>query len=760
MLRAAALVAILAAPSLLPAISPVLRAQPQDQPQGRNAAAVTLRLGGPPAAASVGFACVSARGPEVLAVGRRWRAAFGRGDVEFRPALGRHAPRALPLRLALAGIRRGATAVPAALETDARRVDEERRTVTFVRQGGAVLERYEARPDGCELTFTFAAPPPGEGDLVVELAVETDLPAAEAAGPGLRWHEPGLGGVTLGAVTGVDAAGAEVAGTVRRTDRGVELALPGRFVDDAAYPLVLDPLIGPAIDSLPGFDNDFPDVAHEPSSDSFCVVWTLFSGGGQSDVVGAVYRRSDLGRAYAFAVNQNGAEYDPRVAAIGGMGVYVLAWSNVTGPASGVLLTCMALEPLGGLGSPLYAIAGPGNVSDARLSGEATPFDDDCPVVWDDAALGVCGSTITVFHDLTLGIPAPVVIGGGADAHEVAISKQGGGQGLHLVTWVDRPPGLPGWVRAQVVDHDMTLIGTGAWIQDAPLDAARPAVDGDGSLFLFAWQQQERAVPAATDVHGRMVTLGPGGITSLGPVLDLAVYPTFLDGAPDVGLLGDKFGLVYQSGIAGSPWVDDVFFRTVERSGAPCGDELQVDLTAGHAFEHAPRIVGRRDGDHAAQADDGLVVFADQGGTTADSDVGLQRVESMGAGGAVVDAGGGCGGAAVAGLCAVHGPCALGNDDFEIELFGAATLAVPFLGIGFPGPVLTCGVCALTDPWVFQFAPNVAGTARATLPLPCEPKFLGVTVEMQWVTFQVAYVGCPQAPGLAASNRVHATLDY
>jgi hypothetical protein len=44
--------------------------------------------------------------------------------------------------------------------------------------------------------------------------------------------------------------------------------------------------------------------------------------------------------------------------------------------------------------------------------------------------------------------------------------------------------------------------------------------------------------------------------------------------------------------------------------------------------------------------------------------------------------------------------------------------------------------------------------------VPGGPGLVGVAIEFQFATFNVNYVGCPLAPGLAASNIVRATLDY
>jgi hypothetical protein len=705
------------------------------------------------AGARAGFVAVDPRGAEVVATGSNWRAVFDDRGFTFLPALGKRAPRAYPLHCRLESIRRDGEQPPADAAPPLRQHDK--RGVTFAR--GTVTERYAARPADLEQSFVFAERPAGQGDLVVRLAVATDLPAADAADGGLRWAVAGIGGVALGAVTGIDADGRRVPGCARRAGTAVELVLPAAFVDGSRYPLVLDPTFGTAIDAFPNADCDFPDAAYDPYTDAYCVVWTMYFGGSSSAAIGSVYRASDLANAYAFQVGQAGDQDNVRVANINGTGMFVMVWANYANNA--IEISGLALDPGQAYASYIFSLAGPGAVYTPAIGGEATPFGNSAVVIWNDATYGVVGSTVTVDFSLNVSLGNPVLIGGGATAYEPTISKQGGGPGLYVIAWADRPAGLPGWIRAQVVDYSLNVLGPGVWIENNTQNAARPAVDGDGFLFFIAWDEQELANPASTDVLGRCLTVSQAGITTQGPVLPVAAYPRDVDGGADVAVLGDKFGVVYQSAALNSLYTDDVYFRPFARNGTPIGREIYVDLTAtGHyVFEHGPRLVSRRDGDYATAADDGLMVFADQDTTTIDSNVGLQVVGAMGAGGPVQDLGGGCG---PGGLMTGNGAFALGNVDFEYQLYGVGPLAIPFLFLGFGGPPLQCGVCTVTDPFAVVFFANTAGTAIAALPLPGDPILFGLTVEAQWVTLNVAYVGCPTAPGVAASNRLQAQLGY
>ncbi|MBL8753286.1 MAG: hypothetical protein JNK15_08300 [Planctomycetes bacterium] len=704
-----------------------------------------------PAHATREFAGVSTFGGGVTAVARRYRAAIGDRDVTFQPLLGKDAPRAHMLRLTTSAITRGDTVLLDARSAATPERRHDRSTATLRWPG--IDERYVARPDGLKQSFVFAEPPRGRGDLEVHLALETTLTREPGA---FVWHAENGPAVTLGDVVGIDARGVRCMGQLQPTPTGVKLVLPGSFVDGATYPLELDPLIGAPFQALAGADADFPDVAYDAYSDTFCVVWTQFFANGSVGVVGSVWDADTWAFGYAFGVNQTGDEDSVRVTNIAGTGLFVMVWVNYG--QSGQSICGLAFEPTQAQATSVFTIDGPGPLSSPVLSGEATLFDDDCLVAWLDSSYGLIGCSVAIDQNLQVS-GTPIVQLGGINAREPAISKQGGNPGMHLVTWVDRPPGLPGRVRAQVVDHDMNLVGAGVFVQNVPQDCGYPAVDGDGFKFLVAWEEQEVVNPSSADVRGRILTVGSNGVTSLSGVLDLEAQPNRIDFAADVARLGDKFGVCCMTTSGALPYDDDAWFRVVSGTGALVGPPLRLEVTPGtqYRYEHGPRLIGRCAGDAQLNVDDGLCVFADQNVSTYDSDVGLQPIEAMGNGGPITDLGGGCG---PGGLASSPGPASLGNTALALELFGASPLAVPFLFLAPAGPTLPCGVCTVVQPLSVSFVPNTAGSATFPFAIPGAPALVGVAFDFQYVSFNVLYVGCPAVPGVAASNIVRVTLDY
>jgi len=685
-------------------------------------------------------------------VAKSYRATFGERSVVFQPALGKDAPAAHTIELGLIEIRRGDQLILRADDATPAR-DHTRTTVTY--QWPSASERFETRPIGLKQSYVFAQRPAGDGDLTVRLAVESTLAAQDADGS--QWRDPHGLGVDIGEVLGIDANGDRCTGSKRLVDGKLELSLPAQFVESARYPIELDPLISTATQALAGTDNDFPDVAYDAASDTYCVAWTQFLGGGQTQIVGSVWLASPVSFGYAFSITQPGDEDSVRVTNIAGLGLFVLVWVNYE-PA-GNWISGMALEPTQAVASNVYPIDGPFDVYAPAVSGEATVLDDDCLIVWMDSSLGLLGCSLTI--DLQLqATTTPLQSIATGDVSEPAISKQGGNIGMHVVTWTYRPLGGPGWIRAQVVDHDMNLVGPAAWVQNTPQNAGFSAVDGDGFKFLVTWEEQETGNPSTTDVLGRILTVGSGGITSVGGQLDLSVRPNMFDYAPDVAMLGDKFGLAYMVADPAALFDDDSYVRVLSPSGSPIGDEWVLDVTPGinYPYEHAPRLIGKRAGDPSTPDDDGLVVFADQNtSATYDSDIGLQAIEAMGPGGTIVDLGGGCG---PGGLAATAGPASLGNADMPMELYGAESLAIPFVLLGMPNARINCGVCSFVDPTNAWFVPNTAGTAITSMPIPGDPNLIGFAFDFQFASFNVLYVGCPALPGVASSNIMRVTIDY
>lgn len=206
---------------------------------------------------------------EVRAGGPDYAARFTADGVTYLALSHQHGVDAASLRFRFAAVARGgcdhlvraANAVPTVAGQE----------VHY--EHGGVREVYAAQVDGIEQSFVIAQRPDGEGDLVVRGEITTDLPVTAASAGGLCFERDGRG-VTFGAVTGVDANGARMPGTLHLRGNSLELTLPAAFVEHAAYPLTVDPLIGSAftVGNVAGVDDDVPAIAYDSTTSRYFVV--------------------------------------------------------------------------------------------------------------------------------------------------------------------------------------------------------------------------------------------------------------------------------------------------------------------------------------------------------------------------------------------------------------------------------------------------------------------------------------------------------
>ncbi|MEM7305829.1 MAG: hypothetical protein AAF682_04130 [Planctomycetota bacterium] len=256
--------------------------------------------------------------------GPGYRVDFDARGASFVPALGATAQRTYPLSFELESVTVGDVRLDlAAVEPIA--ADD---AVEYHR--GGLVERYALGSKGVEQSFRFDALP-ARGDIVVRGRLATDLPLASADPlDGLRFEERGLGGVSFGGVTGIDAEGNAARGWVRLEGDRVELGLPADFVRDAALPLVLDPLIGTLFDVNDGGPDDTEvDVAYE--NNRYLVVWTRTFAAGDTEIRGQRVNTDGTLAGGLLLISTSDENTAPSVGASGNNGLYLVAWEHREG---------------------------------------------------------------------------------------------------------------------------------------------------------------------------------------------------------------------------------------------------------------------------------------------------------------------------------------------------------------------------------------------------------------------------------------------
>jgi hypothetical protein len=558
-------------------------------------------------------------------------------------------------------------------------------------------------------------------------------------------------------VTGIDADGDTVRGGLRLVDGELELSLPAEFVDTATYPLLLDPLFGVEF-QLGVNDDGEADVGYQHAVGNYLVAWKRRYSAFDHDVYAQFVDAASNPLGAPIWVDATvDVSQRPRVGSVPGSNRYLIVYEQGPSPFGPFALVCRTLEPGGVLGAKT-PITTAGNCRHVAVGSEVTTADDDVMVVYrTDSGIELREVTVP-----PAGVPvasAPVVLVNSTAAAEPEISRSGGPLGHWMVVF-SVATAADSELGACVVDRNRAVLAPyGVPFTNNGVDDVHPAVDGDGSTFVVVYQQAEAPGSNLGDIRGARLQFTGSSIGRQALDVAIAVLPNHDERRPHTAWLGPKHCVVFQETVSGTN--TGIGAWMVDDTCVPCNQRIALDglnPTSARNREHSPRVGGRWQFAQNGVFDDGYIAFteADDAPPFAGSIV-CQRVEALGNGQAPVQVGAGCGNGGTA-FVGGGSPFVIGSQYFGFYVNGLAAGAAPFLSIGFPGPTLPCGGCTLTDPLSFMFVPAVGGAASSPYQVTCDPGFVGVTFEFQWVSFLTSASPCPAAPGLSASNRLQITL--
>jgi len=315
-----------------------------------------------------------------------------------------------------------------------------------------VEEVYIAREDGIEQVFHVKAPLSSkEVDLVLTVALETELrPAAAREGIGF-FDAKGCKVATYGAVTVFDAKGKEITFLPELREGHIALVVPRAFLKDAAYPVTVDPLIG----------SDF----------AIC--------------------------------NQGDGQYHPAIAFDGNN--YLVVWEDNRFGVNDLDIRGQLVTTGGVLVGENFYIC---NESHHQYE-PAIAFDgNNYLVVWEDdrnASTDIYGQRVT---------KAGFLLGGNFyicnESHhqyEPAIAFDGNN---YLVVWEDDRFGVNDTdIYGQRVTTDGGLLGGNFYICQPPNNQYRSAIAFDGNNYLVVWEDRRNA---SRDIYGQRVSAVGGRV--------------------------------------------------------------------------------------------------------------------------------------------------------------------------------------------------------------------------------------------------------
>ncbi len=712
-----------------------------------------------------GATALQADGDGLLALGWDYRARITAQGLHYTPALGTAALATQHLALSLVDVRRGDTIAFAPAMRPAAAIASERRAVI---EHGDFVERFDVTPAGIELSLSFSVPPRGYGDLVVRYRLDTSLTAQPQQGESLSFLLADLGGVSIGGVTGLDAAGDHTRGSLQVVGDCLELRLPAAFVDSAQYPLVLDPLVGTQfLASVTPNSYSQSDVAYDVTADCYLVVYRKALSNVSMEIRGNFV--SSAGVPFGSLLAIAGAPYlaSPKVADLNLRDTFVVGYLQASSLFAFTELRARTVAAgvnfLGGVlvvDSPVTAM---------DLAGDNTTTGDAALFLYAKDA-GGGNSTVELTRATVSGLAATPVFAGrntvdtpNTPVPYVAISKSNPSTSPYELAWVASDPSFGNVLFSRVCLRNGGLPGATLALDPGlgNFHSGVVDVDGDGSSFSFAYEYVD-AVTGEADVWVAAVGANSAGAQSFFGYFEVDTTVGTQQVQPAIAWSRYKFVVLYASQLLPGTYNFDLKGSERALDGTACGPTftlLGVNSSLTRSIEFQPAIASKIGG--GGTTDEALLTFteADDSPPFA-SDVVASRFQALGPGGAITLQGSNCG---VPGTIGVVGPAAVGNTDFRVTLSGAPPTALPFLLWSLPGGETACGPCSLSNPLSALFLVPTAGTASYAFPLPCNfASYVGVTLQAQWALFGSGQNPCPNFPGLGISfsQRLRFTIAF
>jgi len=663
---------------------------------------------------------------------------FVANGVEFTPALPT-AERLHPMTMTVTGYGRGSAEIPAGdglLSTDGF-------TANYRRAG--FVESYEHRLDGLKQSFTFTQLPAGAGDLVVSMDVATDLQPL-VVGNGLNFLQGDIG-ISIGEVVGIDANGARCTGSMMFEGGSLEMRLPATFVNNAALPLVLDPLVGTEFNVSTAWNDTDHDVAYDADNNLYCVTWRRFFSATSYGMRGQ--RVDDAGNLIGgfFGISTLGGFGTPRVCNVATEDVFLCVYSfggDILGRAIQATATTVSVSTEAVIRDTADTLTNP------DVGGESV-FDNEGICVWQNATTGeIVAKQVNVDGDVTPPTISPfagvVVVGDIAATwsnNSPRISSSGGTTGNHCIVWNRQFTTAPETtIRAAIVNRNLGVLEDFIGVTNSPDgDSDLPSVDGDGLNWIVAWENEATPASGDNNVQARAIGLNTN-----------ATAPN--QGFLASGIVDVEAGINDDERVANVCWMGNSVLITYEDETPTAGDydvfaqpvdiftALDCDvrsLVAAAGGDQGPiRAASKATG--GGTADDALIVWSLRDLTTNDGEGFGRRFRADD--GISTNLGGGCGNDGEN-----FADCAIaGNTGFNARLRGSVPSATTFWVVSPSRLDFACGSCTLIpDPWTgftIGSTTDTRGDASIAVSIPGGTALVGATFLHQWITLQAGTPAC------------------
>jgi hypothetical protein len=383
------------------------------------------------------------------------------------------------------------------------RVDGDGRVVI---ERGVTTEMLTKTEHGVQQSWRFVRPPEGDGALHLQVDI-SGYDYLERDEQGLRFEDPGSGLVMrYGLAYWIDAEGVttEIAPSF---DRGrIAIEVPAELVDASAYPVILDPEIGPEFPVDEGISSftveRAPDIAYDSVTGNYFAAWY---NGVRIEGIRLAADGTPL-EAGPVLLHQLGST-DPltvRVAAANGTFLVAYRRFNVTQFEQAAVLVNAST---GLAGAPFRALnSGLGAIHDGDVASNGSEF-----MIVARRADNVLMSERISTAGVRLGA-AEVLPNQGSAPEQIAL---GYGDGRYLMVWRRQVSGVYQVFARRLVASGIPFSEVRQLSQNTSgVHGSSPSVTWDGTKYFVAW---ERSGSAPGQIHGnRMESQGNGLVEAFG----------------------------------------------------------------------------------------------------------------------------------------------------------------------------------------------------------------------------------------------------
>jgi hypothetical protein len=525
------------------------------------------------------------------ALSNTYKAGFDAAGAHVTPKLGARATRDATLHFRAPELFVGGAPIELAAAVLPTRSDDR---VEFAR--GPLLEHWDLSLDGLEHSFVVPQPL-GAGALVLRIPLAGAYTYRGRDG-GLVFDAPEFGGLRYGDATVRAADGQTFEFESRCDGSAIVLEVPAAFAQQAAYPLVIDPLVSSfGIEQTGAIDND-SDLAYDVVNDVWLVVYTETITGADRDIVSRRLSATGALKEEVAVEISNDDTVSPCVAHNRQASQFMIVWARtgLIGRIQGRTRTASSTAQ-----SAEFDISGASISAGAPCIGGSTSLTStQYLVAWrSSSSLPGLGGVRTVLVGTT-GSPTNeelVYHPSFGDIASLAINAVSSTSGRWLLAWNESSTFGGGSIAVAEINSGGVQVGSEhVIVANTTPSPLFPSVGGDGNEFLVAW---ERATGVSdSDIFGVRISTS-GGFTLESGVLNLSQLEGDKPGVDqidvDVACSGPGFAYTYRERGAGAANFD-IYVSACSGTSSLDYAEKHVPVIVDPTDDTQPRLASRFEG--------------------------------------------------------------------------------------------------------------------------------------------------------------------